>query len=193
MNICVYAASSNALSPAFYVAAEELGCALGKNGHTLVFGGGAGGLMGACARGVEKAGGRCVGIAPRSFDEPGVLLREGCELVFTDTLSQRKAEMSRLSDAFIALPGGIGTYEEFFETLTLRQLGQHHKPMALLNVCGYYDSLLALLRHTAEENFMSPGVLDLFKVCCTPEEAITAISSSHASLASVPFLSQYSP
>ena len=193
MNICVYAASSNALAPAFHVAAEELGRALGAEGHTLVFGGGAGGLMGACARGVRKAGGRCVGVAPRSFDEPGVLLREGCELVFTDTVSQRKEEMSRLSDAFIALPGGIGTYEEFFETLTLKQLGQHHKPMAVLNICGYYDPFLALLRHTAAEGFMSPGVMDLFKVCCTSEEALTSIFSSHAPLTSVPSLSQYSP
>lgn len=193
MNICVYAASSNALAPAFYAAAEELGRALAAGGHTLVFGGGAEGLMGACARGVQAAGGRCIGVAPRFFDEPGILLKTGCELVFTETVSQRKAEMARLSDAFIALPGGIGTYEEFFETLTLKQLGRHHKPMALLNTLGYYAPFAALLRHTAAEGFMSPGVLALFALCEKPEEALAHVCSPAAPPDSSPALSRYSP
>ena len=98
-----------------------------------------------------------IGVAPRFFDEPGVLLKEGCEFVFTETMSERKREMDRLSDAFIALPGGIGTYEEFIETLTLKQLGRHRKPMAILSTMDYYAPFMEMLRHTADSGFMSRG------------------------------------
>ena len=176
MNICVYAASSNTLAPAFYEEAEKLGRLLAEGGHTLVFGGGAEGLMGACARGARQAGGHLIGVAPRFFDEPGILLKQDIDLVFTDTMSERKAEMARLSDAFIALPGGIGTYEEFFETLTLRQLGRHHKPMALLS----------------REGFMSGAVLSLFAVCRTPGEALAHVTAPVEAPDAAPSLAAYS-
>ncbi len=193
MNIFIYAASSNALAPAFYAAAEELGSTMAQAGHTMIFGGGAGGLMGACAGGARKSGGKCIGVAPDFFDEPGVLLREGCELVFTESLAQRKAEMARLADAFIVLPGGIGTFEEFFETLTLRHLGRHRKPMALLNTLGYYSPLSAFLRGAAAEGFLNPDILDLFALCDTPAEALAHVSALPALHASSPSLFQYSP
>ncbi len=177
MNICVYAASSDALDPVYFEAAFELGRLLAAGGHRLIFGGGATGLMGACARGVIQHGGQALGVAPRFFDEPGVLLREGCLLSFTETMAQRKTYMFEKADAFIALPGGIGTYEEFFETLTLRALGLHDKPMALLNTLGYYDPFREMLECTAEKGFMGESILGLFALCGTPEQALLAVCS----------------
>ena len=192
MNICVYAASSTTLASAYYEAAETLGRLMAERGHTLVFGGGAEGLMGACARGVLSGGGRLIGVAPRFFDEPGILLKEGCTLVFTETISQRKAEMARLADAFIALPGGIGTYEEFIETLTLKQLGRHRKPMAMLNTLDYYEPFLALLRRTADTGFMSREVLALFALCATPAEALAHVTEPVPPVSAAPSLADYS-
>ncbi|MEI3101738.1 MAG: LOG family protein [Oscillospiraceae bacterium] len=91
-----------------------------------------------------------MGIAPRFFDEPGILLKDYGQLIFTETMSERKTLMEDKAEAFIALPGGIGTYEEFFETLTLKQLGRHSKPMALLNTLGYFDPMVEMLEKTAE-------------------------------------------
>ena len=175
MNICVYAASSDTLDPAYYSAARTLGRLLARGGHRLVYGGGAGGLMGACARGVLEKGGEIYGVAPRFFDEPGVLLRENCTLFLTETMAQRKEHMAAKADAFIALPGGIGTYEEFFEVLTLKQLGQHTKPMALLNTLGYFDAFEALLRQTAEYGFMRADVCELYALCADPQAAMEHI------------------
>ena len=191
MNICVYAASSTSLAHDYYTAAEDLGRLMAENGHTLVFGGGAEGLMGACARGVRAGGGKMIGVAPRFFDEPGVLLKEGCEFVFTETMSERKREMDRLSDAFIALPGGIGTYEEFIETLTLKQLGRHRKPMAILSTMDYYAPFMEMLRHTADSGFMSRGVLSLFALCKTPGEALAHVTAPVPPADSAPSLVDY--
>ncbi len=177
MNICVYAASSDALDAVYFDAAYELGKLLAAGGHRLVFGGGATGLMGACARGVIEHGGEAHGVAPRFFNAPGVLFFDGCSIFLTETMAQRKTYMAEKADAFIALPGGIGTYEEFFETLTLKALGQHDKPMALLNTSGYYEPFQALLERTAEKGFMGKRVLDLYALCETPEEAIISVGS----------------
>ena len=177
MNICVYAASSDTLDPTYYNAARTLGRLLARGGHRLVYGGGAGGLMGACARGVLEKGGEIYGVAPRFFDEPGVLLRENCTLFLTETMAQRKEHMAAKADAFIALPGGIGTYEEFFETLTLKQLGRHNKPIALLNTLGYYAPFHAMMQMTAEKGFMSRSVLTLYTLCDTPEQALSAVTA----------------
>ena len=176
MNICVFGASSDRIDPAYFAAAQELGALIARGGHRLVFGAGREGLMGACARGVLEAGGRPLGIAPRFFDEPGVLLHDGCELLFTETVAERKSRMEEEADAFIALPGGIGTYEEFFEVLTLKQLGCHQKPMALLNTLGYFDAFVALLQETAEKGFMSEAVLGLYALCDTPQAALDHIA-----------------
>ena len=176
MNICVFGASSDRIDPAYFAAAQELGALIARGGHRFVFGAGREGLMGACARGVLEAGGRPLGIAPRFFDEPGVLLHDGCELLFTETVAERKSRMEEEADAFIALPGGIGTYEEFFEVLTLKQLGCHQKPMALLNTLGYFDAFVALLQETAEKGFMSEAVLGLYALCDTPQAALDHIA-----------------
>lgn len=177
MNICIFGASSAELDKSYYDTAEELGRELALRGHGLVFGGGQHGLMGACARGVSAGGGGLLGIAPKFFDEPGVLYDRCTEFVFTDTMRERKQMMEDRSDAVVVLPGGIGTYEEFFEMLTLRQLGQSDKAIAILNTNGYYVPMAALLQNTVEQKFMSPHGLALFKTVDTPAEALDYIET----------------
>ena len=164
MNICMYGASSTDLDKIYYDAAEHLGRRIAARGHGLVFGGGAQGLMGATARGLAAGGGLIKGIAPRFFDKPGILYKECSEFIFTDTMRERKELMEKLSDAFIMAPGGIGTYEEFFEVLTLKQLGQLNKPIAVFNVNGYYELLLRLLEDTVSKGFMKASCLDIFGI-----------------------------
>ena len=192
MNICVFGASSDRIAPEYFDAAYELGVLIAREGHRLVFGGGREGLMGACARGILSEDGRPLGIAPRFFDEPGILMKEECDFIFTDTMSERKARMEAEADAFIALPGGIGTYEEFFEALTLRQLGQHHKPMVLLNTLGYFDALDALLRETADKGFMSASVPELYAMCALPAQALRHVTIPADGEWAAPSLSAYS-
>ena len=175
MKICVYGASASNLDPAFCAAAEELGSLIAEKGHTLVFGGGRNGLMGACARGASRRGGEIIGIAPRFFDEPGVLYEHCTRFLYTETMRERKEAMENLSDAFLVLPGGIGTFEEFFETLTLKQLGRLSKPIALLNTRGYYNSLVQALGTAVNGGFLSKSCLSLFALCDTPEEAMQVI------------------
>lgn len=192
MNICVFGASSDRIDPAYFEAAGELGALMARGGHRLVFGGGSEGLMGACARGLLRAGGHALGIAPRFFDEPGVLMKEECDFLFTETMSERKRLMEDQADAFIALPGGIGTYEEFFEALTLKQLGQHFKPMALLNTLSYFDPLEKLLRETAEKGFMRDNVCQLYAVCADAQEAMAYVTRPQKAPAAARSLSTYS-
>ena len=172
MKICIFGASGSELDPKYFEDARSFGNLLAEGGHTLVFGGGAHGLMGACARGAAERGGEIIGIAPRFFCEPGILF-DGCtSFIFTDTMRERKAAMDRESDAFLVMPGGIGTLEEFFEMLTLKQLGRHAKPMAILNTLGYYDELLRMLEKAADGGFMSRQCLLLFHLCASPGDAL---------------------
>ena len=175
MNICIYGASSRKLAKEYYDAAEALGALMAQQGHTLVFGGGQEGIMGAVARGAHAHGGKIIGIAPRFFDQPGILFEECTEFIYTDTMRERKALMEEHSEAFMVLPGGIGTYEEFFEMLTLKQLGRHNKPMVMLNTRGYYNPMAAMLQNTVDEGFMSADCLELYGVCNSPEEALDYI------------------
>ena len=178
MRICVFAASSERLEERYLEAAEALGELLGQGGHTLIFGGGQTGLMGACARGAARTGAEIVGVAPRFFDEPGVLYEHCGRMIWTDSMAERKTRMEEEAEAFLILPGGIGTMEEFFEVLTQAQLGLHAKPMALLNTAGYYDSLAAFLRRMAETGFAGHEVPALAPLCATPEEALRALTES---------------
>lgn len=164
MKICVYGAASNAIGKTFLDAGHELGEKLAKRGHSLVFGGGNSGMMGAAARGTHDGGGHITGIAPSFFNVDGILYPLNDEIIYTETMRRRKQKMEEMSDGFIVSPGGIGTFEEFFEILTLKQLGRLSKPIAILNTDGYYDSLLEMLRHTAETNFMSEKNFSLFFV-----------------------------
>lgn len=175
MKICIFGASSSRLDPVYYHEAEAMGRLLAEAGHTVVFGGGADGLMGACARGAKAAGGKIVGIAPRMFNEPGILLPECDELILTDSMAARKETMFSESEAFLALPGGIGTMDEFFEAITLRQLGLLQGALVLLNTKGFYSPLVAYLEQMAEQGFMSRSCLELVQLCETPETAMEAL------------------
>ena len=177
MKICLFGASSSRLDPVYFQEAERMGRLIAEAGHTVVFGGGADGLMGACARGAKAVGGRIVGIAPRMFNEPGILLPECDELILTDSMSARKEKMFSESEAFLALPGGIGTMDEFFEAITLRQLGLLRGPIVLLNTRGFYTPLFAYLEQMAELGFMSQNCMKLVHLCDTPEAALEALQA----------------
>ncbi len=173
MNYCIYGAASDAIDPNFLQAGEALGRALGARGHGLVFGGGAAGMMGAAARGIRQMGdGEIIGVAPHFFHVDGVLFPDCTKMIYTDTMRERKQKMEELSDGFIVTPGGVGTMDEFFEILTLRQLGRHGKPIAILNTDGYYDPLDAMLTRMAEGRFMREASLNLFRFFAEPEPLV---------------------
>ena len=175
MNICVYGAASDAIDKVYIEAGEHLGEEIAKRGHTLVFGGGAGGLMGATARGMARCDGKIIGIAPSFFNADGVLFDKCTELIRTETMRERKQLLEDMSDAFIMSPGGIGTYEEFFEVLTLKQLHRHNKAICILNTNGYYTPMETLLTETAKNGFMREASLKLYKICESVEEILDYI------------------
>ena len=154
MVICLYGASSENIHPEYIAGVEAFGRAMGRRGHSLLFGGGDKGLMGAAARGTKAEGGTVIGVAPRFFNVDGVLYPHCDKFYYTDTMRERKQILEDEADAFVAVPGGIGTFDELFEILTLRQLGRHGKPIVLLNLRGYFDPLLALLDKAIEEGFL---------------------------------------
>lgn len=164
MNICIYGASSNLIERSYIDATEVLGEKMGANGHCLVYGGGANGLMGAAARGFVKGGGKVIGVAPSFFNVDGILFEQCEEFIYTETMRERKGIMEHKSDAFVMVPGGVGTFDEFFEILTLKQLGQHKKPIAVFNINGYYNSLSQMLENAVEHKFMTRECLELAPV-----------------------------
>ena len=172
MNICIYGASSPELDPLYSRAVYALGEKLAQAGMGLVFGGGDQGLMGAAARGFRDNGGYILGVAPSFFNVDGVLYGECSEFIYTDTMRQRKQIMEDRSDAFIMAPGGIGTFEEFFEILTLKQLKRHEKAILVYNVNGYYDKLLEMMDTAAEQKFMKEACKGLYHVFTDPDEAV---------------------
>ena len=173
MKICIFGASGNELEREYFDAARRLGELMAEGGHTLVYGGGSTGLMGACAEGVRACGGMAIGVAPRYFDEGDFLCKDFGEFLFTETMAERKALMLELAEAFIVLPGGTGTMDEFFETLTLKQLGKEPKALVLLNTLGYYEPLYALLRGMVDKGFTGASALEMIALRPTPEEALS--------------------
>ena len=170
MNICIYGAASQELAQIYYDRTEELGRMMAKRGHGLVFGGGETGLMGAAARGVDAEDGYLLGIAPRFFDEPGILYQHCTEFIMTETMRERKHLLEEKSQATIVVPGGIGTYEEFFEILTLKSLKRIDRAIVFYNINGYYDLMKQLLEHTVREKFMDSEILDMCKFMDEPKE-----------------------
>ena len=164
MNICVYGAASDSIGAIYKNTGEQLGEEMARRGHALIFGGGAAGMMGATARGMSRGGGHITGIAPSFFDVDGVLFPECDEYIFTETMRERKKQLEDLSDGFVISPGGVGTFDEFFEILTLRQLNRHQKPIAILNTEGYYEYMLAMMQNAVDQHFMTPLNFDLFYV-----------------------------
>jgi len=152
--LCVFCGSSHGSNPAYAEAAKNLGGELARRGIALVYGGGNVGLMGVVADGVLAAGGQVIGVIPEALMAKELGHKGIQDLRVVKTMHERKAMMAELSDGFIAMPGGIGTFEEFFEIATWAQLGFHAKPCALLNVNGFYDPLLRLVDHAIEERFV---------------------------------------
>ncbi len=164
LSVCVYCGSRPGNDPAFAAAARETGRLIGKQGWQLVFGGGHAGLMGEVADAALAAGARVIGVIPQSLMTRELGHAGLSELHVVQTMHERKRLMAEHSDAFIALPGGIGTMEELFETWTWRQLGYHDKPIGLLNTAGYYDALLAFIDTLVASGFATLAQRELLQV-----------------------------
>jgi uncharacterized protein (TIGR00730 family) len=177
MNICIFGASSDSIDKIYFDEVRLLGNKLAERNHALVYGGGAHGLMGAAARGFAEKGGKVIGIAPSFFDVDDILYKESGELIFTETMSERKKLMEDSSDAFIVAPGGVGTFEEFFEVLTLKQLQQINKPIVIFNVNSYYDKLEELLVSVVEHKFMKEECKAVYRIFSKAEEIIDYIEN----------------
>ena len=164
MRICVYGAASPTIDPEYMELVEQMGKEMVSRGHSLVFGGGGNGLMGAAARGVRSVGGHILGVIPKFFDEENVeAICDFCdELIQPNTMRERKQIMEDNADAFIVVPGGIGTLEEFFEILTLKQLCRHNKPIAIYNLKGYYDEINYAMEQAMKKNFIRDNCKELY-------------------------------
>lgn len=162
-SICVYCGSRSGLNPAYAAAAAQVGHWIGSHGGQLVYGGGKSGLMGIVADAALQSGARVVGVIPKALVEKE-WAHQGCtELYIVDTMHDRKRMMAERADAFLALPGGIGTFEELFEVWTWRQLGYHDKPIGILNVAGYYDRMMEFLASSVKEQFLGDWQMALVR------------------------------
>jgi len=181
-NICVYCGSNIGTNPAYAAAARTLGRAMAKAGIGLVYGGGGLGLMGELARAVLAGGGRVTGIIPAFLSERERMLRDVDELIVVEDMHQRKKLMFDKSDAFVALPGGIGTLEELVEQLTWAQLGRHKKPIVLADIDGFWEPLRALFRHMSEEAFIRPDMAVQPIIVTRAEDVLPAIQAAAAAV-----------
>lgn len=179
MRICVYGGASVKIDPDYIRATEVLGEKMAKRGHDLVFGAGGTGLMGAIAKGVSDGGGKVLGVIPRFFLDKNVeIVADHCdEVIYTDTMRERKQIMEDSADAFIMTPGGIGTFEEFFEILTLKQLGQLNKPIVIFNHKNYYVELIDMMEHSIEKKFINDAVQTLYSVFEDADELLDFIEN----------------
>jgi len=174
-SICVYCGSRPGARPEFAAAAQAVGRWIGQQRGQLVYGGGRTGLMGLVAESTREAGGRVVGVIPKALVDKELANPLCDELHVVDTMHERKAMMAQRSDAFLALPGGIGTFEELFEIWTWRQLGYHDKPVGLLNAAGYYDGMLGFLAHSVRDGFMGEWQMDLIRTGTEPAPLLEAL------------------
>ena len=172
MKICIFGAASAQIDRCYVEAVEDLAEKMAKRGHSLVFGAGGSGLMGAAARGTKRGGGYIHGVIPKFFREERLeSIYDQCdELTFTDTMAERKTTMEDDCDAFIIVPGGIGTLEEFYEVITLKQLGRHHKAIAFYNLNGYYDTLEKFMHEMSEKKLMAAACHEMYRIFTDAEE-----------------------
>lgn len=170
MNLCVYCSSSDAVDRVHFEVAGAFGTRLGERNDTLVYGGAAVGLMGELARSAQAAGGNVIGILPRSIAAHGIGFETADELILAESLRERKRLMEERADGFVALPGGFGTLEELLEIITLKQLGEHKKPVVLLNNDGFYDRLFACFEQLYAAKFAKPETREMYVFCNTVEE-----------------------
>ena len=174
-SVAVYCASSNKVRSCFMEAAERLGKSIAQHKMRLIYGDGGIGLMAAVARGALSAGGEVVGVIPQFMVDQKWNNPASTQTIVTTTMHERKATICDMADAMVALPGGIGTFEELLECLTWKQLGLHHCPVVILNTDGYYDTLLACIDRMVEEQMMRPIHKEMFVVVSSPEEVVPAI------------------
>ena len=179
MRICIYGASSNAIDNKYIEAVERLGERLAQRGHTLVFGGGAGGLMGAAARGFKRGGCKeIISVAPRFFDVDGKLFEGATEEYFPETMRERKMMLQEMADVIIAVPGGIGTFDEFFEFVTLKSLGRTATPVVLYNLFGFYSPMMKMLCQYQKKGFLNLNGDRLFSCIENEDDLIYYIENT---------------
>jgi uncharacterized protein (TIGR00730 family) len=176
-HVCVFCGSRSGLRPEYQDAARTLGAELARRGLTLVYGGGSIGLMGAVADAVLAGGGRVTGVIPQALATKELAHAGASELHVVPSMHARKAMMAELADAFVALPGGFGTFEELFEIITWAQLGIHAKPIGLLNVGGYYDHLLSFVDHAVAERFVHPSNRALLVASASTDDLLAQLNA----------------
>lgn len=169
MKICLYGSGSRNIDTTYTDAAYELGCEMAKRDHTLVFGGGDTGMMGACAKGIHDNNGKSIGIAPEWIGNFEPLYEKCTEFIHVDTMDERKQEFVRNSDAFIITPGGIGTLDEFFEIITLKKLKQHDKEIIVFNIDNFFDKMFEMIDEMGEKGFLYKQE-DIFKTAYTIDD-----------------------
>lgn len=178
MNICIYGAASNRIDKTFIDQTEELGRKLAENGHSLIYGAGATGLMGASARGFKKGNGEIIGVAPHFMHTIEPLFEDCTRLIETDTMAKRKTIMEEKADVFVIAPGGIGTLDEFFQALTLKELGRLNKPIVIYNINNFYTKLIDCIDDFIDKGFVSERVAKSYEVVTTPEELLDILDPS---------------
>ena len=174
-SVAVYCSASSAIEEHYGRAASTIGRALAQTGLTMVFGGGRVGLMGEAARSCKAAGGRVVGVTTGKLEALEGGSPHCDELEIADSMPQRRSRMMELADAYVILPGGLGTYEEFFEVLVGRQLGDHAKPIVIVNHDGFYDPMVAMIEHGIEHRFIAPAIRDALLVVDEAADAVPAL------------------
>lgn len=188
LNVCVYCGARSGHDERHASAAKDLGAAIAKQGGSLVYGGGRVGLMGIVADAAMAGGARAIGVIPEALQRLEVGHRGLDELIVVNTMHERKLAMAQRADVFVALPGGLGTLEELFETWTWRQLGFHDKPLGLLNAEGYFDALLGFVRHAVEQGFVAPAHE---KMLIVDDEPTRLLARLQAALPNTPKRSAY--
>lgn len=164
MNICIYGAASDKIAEIYKQKAEKLGAEIARRGHTLIYGAGSTGLMGACAKGAISADGKVIGVAPHFMHDIEDIYSACTTIIHTETMAERKGVMEGNADAFVIVPGGIGTYDELFQALTLKQLKRHNKPIVLYNIDNFYDNIVTTIDDGIKKGFISSAVRDMFVV-----------------------------
>lgn len=176
--ICVYCGSSDKLAGNYLLAARQMGAVIARRGLTLAYGAGCTGMMGAVADGALEAGGQVVGVIPQMFSTPTLMHQGLSRLEIVENMHMRKQRLVEISDAFIALPGGYGTFEELFEVLTWAQIGLHNKPVGLFNVQGYFDPLLSVIERARADGFIYAEHRALF-VCASQADTLLDLLSQY--------------
>ncbi|MDC0703128.1 MULTISPECIES: TIGR00730 family Rossman fold protein [Priestia] len=176
-SICVFAGSSAGIKTEYKEAAVSLGRCMAQKNYRLIYGGSRMGLMGEVANEMLQHGGEVIGIMPRGLFSGEIVHTALTELIEVESMHERKATMHELADAYIALPGGFGTFEELFEALCWAQIGIHKKPVGLLNVNGYYNPLMQMVQHAVDEGFSTDSAIRLINISDTPEQLISSMDT----------------